>query len=258
MPDLLERRPVCLCDHTETYHVPGGGSCTASGCTCRGYAPAGGVNAAPLVEHPAMDGHHDPTPAVSSSPAPGPSRTSAAGGPYLDAVRLAWPAGDDDAVREHPDLALSQIHELADLLAAALTADPARDIWTEVAEERARAHRKHGATSMESADVADGDGTRRDILTEELGEVAREYNEARHERRPVDLMRVRRELVQLAAMAAAWADAIVPGPRSLTGLCPGCHHTWALHRRGRGCTTLVTIARDVCPCQTAPPEAGHG
>lgn len=45
------------------------------------------------------------------------------------------------------------------------------------------------------------------ILTEEVGEVAKEFNEAEHDGRPVDLARLRKELVQVAAMAGAWADA---------------------------------------------------
>lgn len=83
-----------------------------------------------------------------------------------------------------------------------------RDIWTEVAVERDRAHAKHRATSMESMPVDDPDGARRDIITEEWGEVAREYNEARHTARPVDRVALRKELIQLAAMAGAWADAL--------------------------------------------------
>lgn len=218
----------------------------------RAMTPVGGVNATPDTS--AMDGHDDQGGAPTFAPA-GPSPSSAADGPYLAAVRLAWP--DDDAVRSDPDLAWSQIHELADHLAAALTPSAsAPDIWAELAAERARAHGKHGLTSMESADVADPDGTRRDILTEELGEVAREYNDARHEHRPVDLLRVRRELVQLGAMAAAWADVIRPinGPKlGLRRLCPGCHHVWALHRPRLGCTTVVTVGHDVCPCAEPPP-----
>lgn len=84
-------------------------------------------------------------------------------------------------------------------------------IYAELAAERARAHAKHGATSMESYPV--DDLNRLAILTEELGEVAMEFNEARHDDRPVDLTRLRKELLQTAAMATAWADAIeAPAP----------------------------------------------
>lgn len=107
-------------------------------------------------------------------------------------------------------------------------------IWNEVAAERVRAHAKHGATSMESMPVDDPDGARRDIITEEIGEVAREFNEARHDRRSVDLAKLRKELIQVAAMTGAWADAIgalavVPQPAEVCAECkkpmgsePGC------------------------------------
>ena len=85
-------------------------------------------------------------------------------------------------------------------------------IYDEIRAERARARTKHGTTSMESMPVDDPDGARRDILIEELGEVSREYNEARHENRPVDLSHLRVELIQLAAMATAWADQIGSDP----------------------------------------------
>ena len=38
--------------------------------------------------------------------------------------------------------------------------------------------------------------------------VAKEFNEARHRGGPVDLPALRKELIQTAAMAVAWADAI--------------------------------------------------
>jgi hypothetical protein len=88
-------------------------------------------------------------------------------------------------------------------------------IWQEVHDERVRAHVKHGQTSMESADPADPTGRRLRILTEELGEVAKEWNEAEHEGRLVDLGRVRKELIQVAAMAGAWADALIVTPGSV-------------------------------------------
>lgn len=78
-------------------------------------------------------------------------------------------------------------------------------IYDEIAAERARAHAKHGAKSMESA--APDDMKRFRILSEEVGEVAREFNEADIHDRPVDLAALRAECIQVAAMAAAWADA---------------------------------------------------
>jgi NTP pyrophosphatase (non-canonical NTP hydrolase) len=79
-------------------------------------------------------------------------------------------------------------------------------IYIEVRAERERAHAKHGATSMEAFPV--DDMNRLAILMEEVGEVAREFNEARHDDRPVDLPKLREELVQSATMAIAWADVI--------------------------------------------------
>jgi len=80
-------------------------------------------------------------------------------------------------------------------------------IWEDVRAERIRAHRKHGDTSMESSSPLDPTGRRFRILTEELGEVAQEFNDAEHDRRAVDLALLHKELIQVAAMAGAWADA---------------------------------------------------
>lgn len=83
-----------------------------------------------------------------------------------------------------------------------MTAD---DIFDLARAERERAHAKHGYTSMESSPP---DTLRRlAILTEEIGEVAKEFNDAEHDGRPVDLAALRKELIQVAAMAGAWADA---------------------------------------------------
>ena len=79
-------------------------------------------------------------------------------------------------------------------------------VYAEVRDERVRAHAKHGATSMEGLPI--GDMTRLAILVEEVGEVSKEFNEARHDDRPVDEARLRKELIQVAAMAVAWADVI--------------------------------------------------
>jgi NTP pyrophosphatase (non-canonical NTP hydrolase) len=80
-------------------------------------------------------------------------------------------------------------------------------VYEDVRDERKRAHEKHRATSMEA--FPPDDMNRLAILTEEVGEVAKEFNEARHYGRDVDLGRLRKELVQTAAMAVAWADAIL-------------------------------------------------
>lgn len=83
------------------------------------------------------------------------------------------------------------------------------DVLEEVRRERIRAHHKHGLTSMESFPV--DDMNRLAILGEEYGEVCKEFNEARHDGRPVSTVRLRKELLQVAAMAVAWADAISGG-----------------------------------------------
>lgn len=79
------------------------------------------------------------------------------------------------------------------------------EIWRKVRDERIRAHRQHGNTSVESS--AADTFRRLAILMEEVGEVAKEFNDAENEGRPVDLYLLRKELVQVAAMAGAWADA---------------------------------------------------
>jgi hypothetical protein len=94
------------------------------------------------------------------------------------------------------------------------------DIYAEIRAERERAHAKHGETSMESAPVDDPTGRRFRILSEEVGEIAKEFNDAEHDRRPVDLAKVRNELIQTAAMATAWADRIPLNPRPLQGRRP--------------------------------------
>lgn len=85
-------------------------------------------------------------------------------------------------------------------------------VYAEVAAERARAHALHGDTSMESYPPEDPTGKRYRILVEEVGEVAKEFNDADHDGRPVDLQHLRKELIQVAAMASAWADAIGDQP----------------------------------------------
>ncbi len=97
-------------------------------------------------------------------------------------------------------------------------------IWVEVQAERERAHRKYGDTSMEAQPPTAW--LRLAILMEEVGEVAKVYNNARHRAHAMgwdeaDMFsgqaeaELRAELVQVAAMAGAWADALTsaaPGP----------------------------------------------
>jgi hypothetical protein len=81
-------------------------------------------------------------------------------------------------------------------------------IYAQIHVERMRAHAKHGATSCESGPPDDPRGRRLRILLEEVGEIAKEFNDAETGAYCVDLARVRAELIQVAAVAAAWADAI--------------------------------------------------
>ena len=80
------------------------------------------------------------------------------------------------------------------------------EVYAEISAERERAHAKHGRNSMESKPV--GAFIRYTILAEEVGEIAKEFNEAeiRGGQEHLDLERLRTECVQVAAMAAAWAD----------------------------------------------------
>jgi hypothetical protein len=87
------------------------------------------------------------------------------------------------------------------------------EIYDDIRTERERAHAAHGTTSMEALAITDL--ARLAVLVEEMGEVAREFNDARHHASGqsgtmsgVSLDRLRNELVQLAAIAAAWADNI--------------------------------------------------
>lgn len=93
---------------------------------------------------------------------------------------------DPRTVRQH----LEEIQQLS------------KTIYTAIDEERTRAHRKHAASgqSMEQVDV--DHPLRFPILVEEVGEVAKALNEG------ASREELRAELIQVAAMAAAWAEAI--------------------------------------------------
>jgi len=81
-------------------------------------------------------------------------------------------------------------------------------VWEEAQAERERALVLHGDKAMDA--YAPTDYARLAILLEEVGEVAREFNEANQDERPLDLCALREELIQVTAMAGAWADAIGP------------------------------------------------
>lgn len=74
--------------------------------------------------------------------------------------------------------------------------------------ERIRAHAKHGNLSMENNPWDDRTGRRMRILLEELGEVARELNDAELALRYPDTNKLYTELVQTGAMILSWADSV--------------------------------------------------
>jgi putative heme iron utilization protein len=87
-----------------------------------------------------------------------------------------------------------------------------------IAAERERqevvcaAKRAEGENWRTPADPLCTDDVRLPVLAEEFGEVAKELNDARAERRaPGPNLRV--ELLQLAAVAVAWAEALEEVPR---------------------------------------------
>lgn len=70
--------------------------------------------------------------------------------------------------------------------------------------EATGAHAQHGDQSM--LGPSHTDDRRLAILTEEVGEVARELNDAAIGDRPIDRDRLVKELIQVAAMAATWVE----------------------------------------------------
>jgi NTP pyrophosphatase (non-canonical NTP hydrolase) len=106
-------------------------------------------------------------------------------------------------------------------------------VYQEIQTERERAHLVHGATSNE-ASPWDSDRRLR-VLVEEVGEVAKAFNDHEHNKLTDGQLRreVRKELIQVAAMAASWADS-VPRPEG-----PGCpHHRRNPHPTCPGCWDL--------------------
>lgn len=84
------------------------------------------------------------------------------------------------------------------------------DVFVEVWEERERAHTKHGPNSIE--EVPADDLRFLATLVEEVGEVAQTLTYDKVAAAVFDgvvpLQRTREELIQVAAVATAWADAI--------------------------------------------------
>jgi hypothetical protein len=84
-------------------------------------------------------------------------------------------------------------------------------VYRDVHAERERAHAKHGANGNSREETMWTNAEWLPILMEELGEAAHEltYDVDRDNRSA----RLRAELIQVAAMACAWIDAIDDGGR---------------------------------------------
>lgn len=85
--------------------------------------------------------------------------------------------------------------------------DP-RDVYLDVNNERWRAHEKHKVTGGSMEDRPWGDAAWLPVVTEEVGEVAHELNEAALDPTGDYRDTLREELVQVAAVACAWIVAI--------------------------------------------------
>jgi len=77
-------------------------------------------------------------------------------------------------------------------------------VYVAIHNERARAHRKHGAAGNSREEASWDNVEWLPILMEELGEIAHQFTYDVE----MDIMDLREELVQLAAMSAAWIASI--------------------------------------------------
>jgi NTP pyrophosphatase (non-canonical NTP hydrolase) len=85
--------------------------------------------------------------------------------------------------------------------------------YFDIQRERERAHEKWSANGTSMEDEAWDAPRWLAVLVEEVGEVARTFNEERHGHltRPEMMKELRTELVQTCAMGCAWIDAIDRG-----------------------------------------------
>lgn len=91
--------------------------------------------------------------------------------------------------------------------------DFSTQVYSDVDDERARAHKKHGAKGNSREDAHWTNNEWLPILMEEVGEAAHEltydaksvFTDNQLEAKRIEL---RKELVQVAAMACAWIEAI--------------------------------------------------
>jgi hypothetical protein len=81
---------------------------------------------------------------------------------------------------------------------------------TAIQMEATRAHLRHGGAGGSMLDAKYGDGQRMAILAEEVGEVAHAMNEFTLGNWTSEKFRdeIEKELIQVAAMAATWIEAI--------------------------------------------------
>lgn len=88
---------------------------------------------------------------------------------------------------------------------------PRTNVYDSVHVERERAHVKHGAAGNSREDARWDDPEWLAIVMEELGEAAHWMTYDASELDGSDKAELRNELVQVAAMACAWIDAIDRG-----------------------------------------------
>lgn len=82
--------------------------------------------------------------------------------------------------------------------------------YSDVHRERIRAHAKHDGNGDSMERKPYDDESWLSVLVEEIGEVAKEVCDFRHDKFDESeyMKRLREELIQVAAMAVAWIDAI--------------------------------------------------
>jgi len=84
-----------------------------------------------------------------------------------------------------------------------------QDIFTE--RVRQEMLKQRGKFAFTCADAGISNGDRYSVLGEEFGEVGKELNEGIGADRSVDLVKLRAELIQVAAVCVAWCEAIDGG-----------------------------------------------
>lgn len=194
MTTTIPQRATCeRCRHPRPLHRESKGHCTAPGCHS---GPAGGICLGFVY------------------------------GGVITATGRPWPRPEPEREGSHyagdgcdPPHVISQEQDpgdpyqylLQDWLLSQLTLNA-------IQAEATRAHLRHGESSM----LYGGDDRRYRILGEEVGEVARELNDADIDGREPDRDKLVNELIQVAAMACTWIEALEGGHRlRQIGVLPG-------------------------------------